>query len=203
MPGSNVVQKFFGPSPIRSIVSRIMSASLRPFEGPAGPDLEIRRNERLVIHRSAVRPEWIDYNGHMNVAYYLLAFDLALDALFDRIGLTQPYRKAHGVSTFALEVHLCYIREVGPVDPLRFEVQMLDLDEKRFHFLIFLFDDATDEPCATAEWISAHMDMTTRRMAPFRADIRAPLEKIREAHRDMPWPDQAGRKIGIRRRTVS
>lgn len=177
-----------------------MSAPARPLPGPAGRDLEIRRNERLVVHRSAVQPEWIDYNGHMNVAYYLLAFDLALDALFDRIGLTQPYRKAHGVSTFALEVHLCYIREVGLADPLRFEVQMLDLDEKRFHFLICMIDDRTGDLCATAEWISAHMDMTTRRMAPFRADIRAPLETIRDAHRDMPWPSQAGRKIGIRRK---
>lgn len=180
-----------------------MSAAERPLPNPAGPNLEIRRNERPVIHRCAVQPEWIDYNGHMNVAYYLRAFDLALDGLFERIGLTQPYRKRHGVSTFALEVHLCYLREAGPDDLLRFEVQMLDLDEKRFHFLILMIDDRTDELCATAEWISAHMDMTTRRMAPFRPDIMAPLERIRDAHRDMPWPDQAGRKIGIRRRGAS
>ena len=106
-------------------------------------------NERLVVHRSAVRPDWIDYNGHMNVAFYLLAFDQALDALFDAIGLTQPYRKRHRVSTFALEVHLCYLREVHLKDPLRFEVQMLDLDEKRFHLLILMIDDRADELCAT------------------------------------------------------
>ncbi|MDE0149453.1 MAG: thioesterase family protein [Rhodospirillaceae bacterium] len=180
-----------------------MSAPLRPPRDPAGPGLEIRRNERLVVHRSAVQPEWIDYNGHMNVAYYLLAFDLALDALFDRIGLTQPYRETHGVSTFALEVHLSYIREVRLEDPLRFEVQMLDLDEKRFHLLIYMVDDRTGDLCAAAEWISAHMDMTSRRMAPFRDDLRVPLERIRDAHRDMPWPDHAGRKIGIRRRKAS
>jgi len=177
-----------------------MSSPERPHQTPAGRQLQICRNERLVVHRSAVLPEWIDYNGHMNVAFYLLAFDEALDVLFDRIGLTQPYRKQHKVSTFALEVHLCYLREVNLEDPLRFEVQMLDLDEKRFHLVIFMIDDRADELCATAEWISAHMDMTTRRMAPFRADILAPLREIRAAHRDMPWPDQAGRKIGIRRR---
>ena len=172
----------------------------RPSQAPAGRLLRIRRNERLVVRRSAVLPEWIDYNGHMNVAYYLLAFDEALDVLFDRIGLTQPYRRRYGVSTFALEVHLCYLREVNLEDPLRFEVQMLDLDEKRFHLLILMFDDGADELCATAEWISAHMDMTTRRMAPFRADIMAPLEEILAAHEGMAWPDQAGRRIGIRRK---
>ena len=178
-----------------------MSAPLRPPRDPAGPGVEIRRNERLVVHRSAVQPEWIDYNGHMNVAYYLLAFDLALDALFDRIGLTQPYRKRHRVSTFALEVHLRYLREVRLEDPLRFEVQMLDVDEKRFHLIILMIDDRADELCATAEWISAHMDMATRRMAPFRPDLMARLEEILAAHREMPWPEHAGRKIGIRRRT--
>ena len=177
-----------------------MSAPESLHPTPAGPPLDPRPNERTVIHRCAVEPAWIDYNGHMNVAYYLLAFDLALDALFDRIGLTQPYRQEHGVSTFALEVHLCYIREVGPDDPLCFEVQMLDLDRKRFHFVIFMTDDRTGDLCATAEWISAHMDMKTRRMAPFRADIAARLQKFREAHKDMPRPDQAGRKIGIRRK---
>ena len=177
-----------------------MSSTERPHQTPADQHLQIRRNERLVVHRSAVLPEWIDYNGHMNVAFYLLAFDEALDVLFDRIGLTQPYRRQHAVSTFALEVHLCYIREVSLEDRLRFEVQMLDLDDKRFHLLILMIDDEAGEICATAEWISAHMDMTTRRMAPFRADIMASLEEIRAAHKDMAWPDQAGRKIGIRRR---
>ena len=177
-----------------------MSALELPPEALAGPDLDIRMNERLVVHRSAVRPDWIDYNGHLNVAFYLLAFDQALDALFDAIGLTQPYRKRYRVSTFALEVHLCYLREVRLEDPLRFEVQMLDLDEKRFHLLILMIDDRADELCATAEWISAHMDMATRRTAPFRPDLMARLEEILVAHRDMAWPEHAGRKIGIRRR---
>ena len=97
-------------------------------------------------------------------------------------------------------MHLCYLREVHLKDPLRFEVQMLDLDEKRFHLLILMIDDRADELCATAEWISAHMDMATRRMAPFRPDLMVRLEEILAAHRKMPWPEHAGRKIGIRRR---
>ena len=177
-----------------------MPASEIPRQSASDLHLDIRRNERLVVHRSSVLPEWIDYNGHMNVAYYLLAFDEALDALFDAIGLTHPYRNRHGVSTFALEVHLCYLREVKQEDSLRFEVQLLDLDEKRFHLLIVMIDDRANEFCATAEWISAHMDMADRRMTPFRPDLMARLREIREAQRDMPWPEQAGRKIGIRRR---
>lgn len=161
---------------------------------------EIIKNQRLVIHRSAVRPDWIDYNGHMNVAYYVLAFDHAVDALFDFVGLTPAYRQQHQVSTFALETHVCYLREVTLGDPLRFEIQMLDVDEKRFHYLNHMYHDETGDLCATAEWISAHMDMTSRRMAPFRPDIAARFAEIWDAHKEMPRPDYAGRTIAIRRK---
>jgi len=160
-----------------------------------------RPGERLLVHRSTVLPEWIDYNGHMNVAYYVLAFDEAVDALFDMIGLTPAYRREHNVSTFALETHVCYLQEVQQDDPLRFEVQLLDLDAKRFHYLNHMFHEETGALCATAEWISAHMDMSTRRMAPFRPDIMSRFEALWRAHKDMPRPEYAGRTIGIRRRT--
>lgn len=161
---------------------------------------EVRKGQRLVIHQSTVREEWIDYNGHMNVAFYVLAFDHAVDALFDFVGLTPAYRKQHNVSTFALETHVCYLQEVTLGAPLRFEIQMLGLDEKRFHYLNYMFHDETNELCATAEWISAHMDMSVRRMAPFRDDIKRRFDDIWQAHKDMAHPDHAGRTIGIRPR---
>ena len=179
-----------------------MSPPESSHRAPPGPPPDLRRNEPLTVHRGTVLPEWIDYNGHMNVAFYLLAFDRALDALFERIGLTQAYRRQHGVSTFALEVHLCYLKEVGQDEPLHFDIQMLDLDRKRFHLLMRMANGRTGDLCATAEWISAHMDMATRRMAPFRPDMMARLTEIMEAHRDMPRPEHAGRTIGIRRRSA-
>ena len=75
-----------------------------------------------------VRREWIDHNGHMNVAYYLLAFDQALDRLYDHIGIGTDYRKQTDCSTMTLESHLNYLREVTFGDPLRFTFQLLDYD---------------------------------------------------------------------------
>ena len=164
------------------------------------PVFDPRKGERLLVHQSVVLPEWIDYNGHVNVAFYVLAFDQALDAFFDMIEFTPEYRKKYNVSTFALETHLCYLQEVHLGGPLRFEVQLLDLDAKRFHYLNYMFHNETGVLCATAEWISAHIDMSTRRMTPFRPDIMGRFEALWTAHKDMPRPVHAGRTIGIRRK---
>ena len=65
------------------------------------------------LHRETVRTEWIDYNGHLNMAYYLLAFDHATDALFDYIGLGAEYARTSDGTTFSLEAHISYLAEVG------------------------------------------------------------------------------------------
>lgn len=158
------------------------------------------KGKRLLVHRDTVRPEWIDYNGHMNVAFYVLAFDHAADALFDAFGMDDAYRRANDVSTFALESHVCYLKELHADEALRFEIQLLDRTDKFFHYISLMFRESDDTLCATAEWISTHMDMSVRRPAPFLPEIEAKLDAIWEAHKDMPWPDQAGRKIGIRRK---
>ena len=79
-----------------------------------------------------MRTEWIDYNGHLNMAYYLLAFDHATDALFDYIGLGAEYARTSDGTTFSLEAHISYLAEVGEHDQLRFETYVFDFDENRW-----------------------------------------------------------------------
>ena len=88
----------------------------------------------LDLYRDVVRSDWIDHNGHMNVGYYLVVFDFATDAWMDFIGLTRAHRREHGVTTFCLEAHVTYAREVGKGDPLRFTTRLLAYDEKRIHY---------------------------------------------------------------------
>ena len=66
----------------------------------------------LEIHTERVRPEWIDHNGHMNVAYYLMAFDEAAGAVSKAIGYTNEYRKANNIGTFVGDYHIRYVQEV-------------------------------------------------------------------------------------------
>src|SRR3954463_8828525 len=79
-----------------------------------------------------VRKEWIDYNGHLNLAYYLVLFDTATDALWDQIGLG-PELRATGLTTFAVESHILYRAELIAGDAVVVDAQILGLDAKRLH----------------------------------------------------------------------
>ena len=93
-----------------------------PFEAP------------LVLHRESVRPEWIDYNGHMNVAFYVMAFDHATDVLFDVLGIGAEYCRRENCSVFAVEQHIAYKRELKQGENLIVSSQLLGFDDKRLHF---------------------------------------------------------------------
>src|SRR5213076_1017148 len=86
-------------------------------------------------YRDCVRPEWIDHNGHMNMGYYLVVFDFATDEFFRAIGLDEAHRRASRVTTFCLEAHVTYHREVREGDPLRFTTLLLGHDAKRLHYI--------------------------------------------------------------------
>ncbi len=149
----------------------------------------------LDLFSEQVQPEWIDYNGHMNVAYYVLAFDHATDAFFDFIGLDEDYRTTTGNSTFAVEAHVTYQREVAEGDELRFTTQLLGFDEKRIHFFHNMYHADEGFLAATAEWLSLHIDMGRRRVAPIPNAIAARLAEIHQSHESLQVPAEAGRVI--------
>ncbi len=147
-----------------------------------------------------VRREWIDYNDHMNVAYYLLAFDQALDRLYDRLELGVDYLKRTNHSTMTLETHIIYARELRLGAPMRFTFQLLDYDTKRQHFFGRMFHAAEGYLAATHEWIATHVDLAARRSAEMPADKVATFAKIMAEHSVLSRPDRAGAVIGIRRK---
>jgi acyl-CoA thioester hydrolase len=151
----------------------------------------------LSLHRECVDPAWIDYNGHMNLAYYVLAFDHATDAFFDYIGLGAAYLEANNCSTFTLEAHVTYDRELMAGDPMRFETQLLDHDAKRLHYMHLMYHAEEGYLAATNELVSVHVDMTMRRSAPMPAAVIERLGRIAAAHGALPRPPQAGRSISL------
>ncbi len=154
----------------------------------------------LELHDAVVRPEWIDYNGHMNVAYYLLAFDHATDAFTAFLGLGPAYLEATRCSTFSLDANLTFDREVKEGDPLRFTTQLLDHDRKRIHYIHCMYHATEGYLAATNEGLSAHVDLGVRRTSALPDAVHERLSRILAVHRTLPVPRQAGRRIGIRRR---
>ena len=151
----------------------------------------------LVLHRETVKKEWLDYNQHMNVAYYVLAFDHASDALADHIGIGWDHTRGTGGSIFILEVHIAYLREVVLDDPLRFDTHVLDFDAKRIHFAHAMFHDTDGYHAATAEQMLLHVDLETRRATPMPEATRAALAALKAAHRALPPPLGLSRAMGL------
>ena len=148
----------------------------------------------------AVRPEMIDYNGHVNVAFYVKLFDEGLDILFERIGLSRTYVETRQMSFFALEAHVRYLREISLTDRVRMRLRILDLDPKRIHYWMELVHADESWLSATMESISIHVDMASRRPAPFPDDIMARLTAWHAADAQKPRPEGVGQVIGISRK---
>jgi len=152
----------------------------------------------LVLHREPVQAAWIDYNGHMNVAYYLLVFDHASDALLALVGLDEDYVRRTGGSVFVVEPHITYSREVALGAPLRVETHLLDCDAKRLHVCHRMFHDGEDYLAATNEIMIVHVDLATRRSAPMPAEAQERARAIAAAHADLPRPAGLSRPMGLR-----
>lgn len=151
-------------------------------------------------YRANVRQDWIDYNGHMNVAYYVLAFDHGTDAFWDYLGIGEAYLKRTNHSAFALETHVTYQGEVRLGDSLRITSQLLGFDAKRLHFFHRMFHGEKGYLAATLECVSLHVSLDSRRAAPFPDDRLAFLARVKAAHDALGVPEEAGRGVGLRRR---
>lgn len=156
----------------------------------------------LPIHTCTVLPEWIDYNGHLNVAFYNLAFDKAVDEFFDLIGIGVEYVERTNNSAFILESHVHYLQEVVEGDPLRFTLRLLDIDPKRVHYFLEMFHGTDGFMAATSEQILIHMDLDARQTSEFPAPAFEKLTELAESHKKVPVPDLVGHTIGIRRKSA-
>jgi acyl-CoA thioester hydrolase len=150
-----------------------------------------------------VLPEYIDANGHMNVGYYTLLFDQALDLPWARLGIYSQQLLKSGMSSFALETHLTYLRELKLGDILQFKLLMLDYDAKRVHYFLQMYNAQANFLAATCEQISLCMDMNVRRSASWSEPARANIKALHELHRLRPRPPEVGRAIGIRRKGLT
>jgi acyl-CoA thioester hydrolase len=147
-----------------------------------------------------VKPEWIDPNEHMNVAYYVAAFDEATDVFMDYVGVGFRSTRATGNSTFVVGMNVDYQREVFEGDPLRITTQMLDWDHKRIHVFHQMYHAAEGYLAATNEVLLVHVCTRERRSAAFPAAAQAELARIAAAHERLGVPEGAFRTLGIRRK---
>jgi acyl-CoA thioester hydrolase len=146
-----------------------------------------------------VRPEWIDANGHLNLAYYIVLFDQATDALFDALGIGIAYKEATNHGTFAVETHNLYEQELLLGERVRVATQILAADHVRLHIAHEIFAAMTGRRAATQELMYLHVDLAARRVVPFPPAVSERVAAAVEAHAILPRLDWVGRRIAMRR----
>src|SRR5215469_2963767 len=137
-----------------------------------------------------VDPTWIDYNGHLNMAYYNVLFDRAVDEAYELLGIGLDYVKKRRHSLYTAELH------AG--DPVRVTFQLLGYDKKRVHYFEQLIQTAENAVSATSENLALHVDMDGKRSALFPQSVLDRLEKMSDSHARLPRPAAAGRSVGLK-----
>ncbi|MEO8856269.1 MAG: thioesterase family protein [Burkholderiaceae bacterium] len=155
-----------------------MSAGLTSWQGP-------------------IQVEWIDFNGHLRDAFYMLLFSYGCDGTLDHIGLDEAGRAANGHSTFTLECHVNYLLEVKEGAQVEVRTQLLAHDAKRMHVFLSLHLAGTEPVLACSEQMWLNVDMATRRSAPYAPAVLARVQALAEQHRALPRPAYIGRVIGL------
>jgi acyl-CoA thioester hydrolase len=154
----------------------------------------------LISPTQTVIGDWIDYNGHLNMAFYNVIFDRAVDHFYDLLGVGAKYTKSGAGSCFTMEVHVHYLNEVSLDDELELHLQLLDYDPKRLHYFQQMYHKEQGYLAATSEQLALHVDMTTRRAGEFPQHIIDKLDAMSEPHKALAVPAQVGHQIGIKRK---
>jgi carnitine 3-dehydrogenase len=145
-----------------------------------------------------VRPEWVDYNGHMTDSRYLQVFGDATDALFRKVGIDDDYRRG-GRAMYTIETHVTHAAEARALEGLYVTTQILSVDDKRVHLFNAMHRRRDDALVATGEQIYIHVDVAAGKATPFDAGLRAKLAQLHAAQAALPAPPQKGRFVGMGR----
>ena len=162
-----------------------LSAEPETDPRPLSPEMEIK-------------PEWIDQNGHLNMAYYGVLFDTGMDEAAKSFGLGWDYTSGGTHTTYSAEFRIRYVRELHLGDKVRARFQLLDVGPKAFHFCQELIHN-DGWLAATGEGISLHIDQSGPRVAPYPEDVFNKLSAMRAKHAALPVPSWVGSPMQIRK----
>jgi len=160
--------------------------------------MNLTENQAVETYSTAVQSGWIDYNGHMSEAYYVLVFGYATDSFYELIGAGADYRNTHHCSIYTLEAHINYLQEVSEGEPLQVVTQLLDADQKRMCLFHSLYNKKSGELLATTELMLLYVDMQTHRSARFPERLNDRIHALKSQHSKFPTPQTAGGSISLK-----
>ncbi len=151
----------------------------------------------IICPTRTIVEDWIDYNGHLNMAFYHVIFDKGVDHVYDALGVGEAYARSGVGSCFTMEVHVHYLQELSLGDEVEVHWRLIDYDHKRLHFFEEMYHKGEGFLAATSEQIGMHVDMQERRSAPFPDAVQQRLAALKTRHGELPVPSQVGHVIAI------
>jgi len=135
-----------------------------------------------------VPPDWEDRNGHVNVQYYLKLYEIGGWGILEQDGFDEDWFKRHRLGMFDLENHLSYRAEIHVGDTVSTFNRILGTSDRRFHGMYLVVNDTRDELAATIEYVTACVDLETRRMASTPVGLKRHLDRVCIRHGQLGWP---------------
>ena len=150
-----------------------------------------------LIHRKIVK-EWIDYNGHMNVAYYTLAFDKALDDFLEKIleiGPTFVEKEKKG--PYSLQANYHYLEELRLLDKFFSKIYLIDSDKKKIHLVLEMINFSTKKQVAVCETLLINVDLNIRKSVNYGDHVIKKIEQYQAKCSEVKLPLQVGKNLKI------
>ena len=149
------------------------------------------------LRRTAL-PEWEDENGHVNVCHhYAFHMDTSI-AFFTQLGVTPDYLSRHGQSTFSIEQHLTFYDEVLVGHVLSGHIRLIGVNAKLVHGISVMVNHTTGRLANSVEFVECHVDLATRRTAPWQPELAAALQTEQSCHVRLPWTVPLSGGMGLR-----
>jgi len=153
---------------------------------------------KLPVRR--VQPDWIDYNGHMNVAYYTMATDQAIDIFLEQeLGIGEAYVARVNQGPYSLQNNMSFFAEMLEGEGFTIEVRLIDHDAKRMHLYLEMKNEA-GQLAAVCECLLMNVDHSTRRSTHYEGKVAQRLQTMQADHNILPRPNGLGAVVGIRRK---
>ena len=121
----------------------------------------------MLLKTFEVKKEWVDYNNHMNMAYYVLVFDQAWEVALEKFKMGGTAAKDLNRSTMVVETNTKYLNEVKEGEMLNGNLTYFDHDKKRLHLKMEMISQKTNKLSASMEWISLYIDLSKRKVTEF------------------------------------
>jgi acyl-CoA thioester hydrolase len=157
-------------------------------------------NTPIILSEKIVLKDWIDYNSHMNVAFYTLAFDKSLDEFLEEtlgIGETHAFQNKQG--PFVLQAHYYYLNEMSLDEKFNVRLLVVDCDEKRMHLCLDIFSLKQKKIIAVSETVLINVNLAIRKTETYPLWAYNRLVKLKNTHENANFPSVLGKSIGLKK----